>query len=302
MKNLLLILLCLITGTYVVSAQDVITETEPLKNKKGILILPQTEEWGLGISASPFLQYAGNFLNGNTFNSSATFNYASNVANVGNNIAVFGKYVKNENTHYRARFNASVATTIDKVVVTKDQLVSDPEFPAFTEDWRNTNNQTFILAAGIEKRKGSTRLQGFYGGELVLGYAGQNAEFQYGNQISADFTSPTTNNFGNNYNGFTSDGDRIRTINRKTGSSLMVGARGFVGVEYFFAPRISLGGEFGYMIAVRSNGRTLTETEQWSNNTNTVLKTNIDSYTSGPTTIGLGLDNLSGSINLLFYF
>jgi hypothetical protein len=301
MKKSLLILICLISCNLVVLAQDVSPE-EQLKNKKGIPILPQVGEWGLGVSANPFLQYAGNFVNGNTSNPSASFSFASNPANIGNNLAVFGKYVKNTRTHYRARFNVSVATTIDKVVVSEDRLNPDPEFPAFSEDWRNTSNQTFILAGGIEKRKGSTRVQGFYGGELVLGYSGQNIEFQYGNPISADFTSPTTNNFGNNFNGFTSDGDRIRTTNRKAGSSLMIGARGFVGVEYFFAPRLSIGGEFGYMIAVRSNGRTLTETEQWSNNTNSVINTKIDSYTSGPTTIGVGLDNLNGSINLLFYF
>ncbi|MBN8652976.1 MAG: hypothetical protein J0L67_16200 [Cytophagales bacterium] len=275
---------------------------EPLKNKKGVLLLPQTGEWGLGISASPLLQYTGNLLNGNTNNSGAAFNYSTNPASIGNNIAVFGKYVKNENTHYRARFNASVATVIDKVVLSADVLTPDPEDPAFTEDRRSTNSRTFILSAGIEKRRGSTRLQGFYGAEALLGYFGQSAKFEYGNSISADFTSPTSNNFGNNFNGFTSDGDRIRSTSRRTGNSLLIGARGFIGVEYFFAPRISLGGEFGYMISLRSNGKTVVETEQWSNTTNSILNDEVESYSSGPTTIGIGLDNLSGSINLLFYF
>lgn len=255
----------------------------------------------MGVAANPFLSYAGNALNGNTFNTTS-FGFVSNPANIGNNLAVFGKYVKNESTHYRARFNVSANTVIDKVVVTENQLNPQPGFPAFTEDWRNTSSQTVILAAGIEKRRGSTRLQGFYGAEVVLGYSGQNVEFQYGNPISADFTSPTTNNFGNNVSGFTPDGDIIRATNRKIGRNFMVGARGFIGVEYFFAPRISLGGEFGYMLAVRTAGRTLTETENWNNDINGVLTTNIDSYTSGPTTIGIGLDNLTGSINLLFYF
>lgn len=298
-KYAFVICAALVVWSFQATAQD--ASNEPLKNKKGILILPQTGEWGLGVAANPFLSYAGNALNGNTFNNTS-FGFTSNPANIGNNLAIFGKYVKNESTHYRARFNVSVNTVIDKAVVAEDQLNPQPGFPAFTEDWRNTNSQTVILAAGIEKRRGSTRVQGFYGAEVVLGYFGQNIEFQYGNPISADFTFPTTNNFGNNFNGTTADGDLIRTTNRRVGKNFLAGARGFIGVEYFFAPRISLGGEFGYMLAVRTAGRTLTETESWNNGINGVLNTKIDSYTSGPTTIGIGLDNLSGSINLLFYF
>jgi hypothetical protein len=74
-------------------------------------------------------------------------------------------------------------------------------------------------------------------------------------------------------------------------------------VEYFFAPKISIGGEFGYMVAWRSQLRRLIVRETFDPATNSPRQVNEDSFIGdGTTSIGLGLDNLSGSINLLFYF
>jgi hypothetical protein len=281
-------------------AASTTTETIVLKSKKGIPILPEAGEWGLGISANPFLTYGGNFFNGNTFNNSASFNFPTNPAN---NIAVFGKYIVDANTAYRVRFNASVSTTVDKAVIAQNEINPDPFFPAFTEDFRTSNRQTIVVAAGYEKRRGKSRVQGVYGGELVIGYSGVKQSYDYGNAMSQDFNAPITNNFGGNI----LQGSTAAAIQRKTeekfGSILTVGARGFIGVEYFIGPKISLGGEFGYSLAFNNSTRGLMTSERWNPITNSVLETKTDINNNGYFTfIGTSLDNLSGSINLLFYF
>jgi hypothetical protein len=291
----IIVLSALLLAACVVVAQD--ATTEPLKNKKGILILPQDGEWGLGVAANPFLTYLGNFMNGENFNPSPDFDYPENPFN---NIALFGKYVKNANTYYRGRLNINVQTDINKVVIDADQLIPPPPgFPSFTEDWRKTSSQTILLAGGIEKRRGSTRLQGLYGAEVLLGYSGGKVTYEYGNPISAANQTPTTNDFGNNVLG-----GGARVTEEKTGKSFLAGARGFIGVEYFFAPRISIGGEFGYSITATSTGKTVVTSEAWNNGTNSVLSTKTDVYQGGfPTTqFRAGLDNLDGAITLLFYF
>jgi hypothetical protein len=283
-------------------AQDVVTESESveLKSKKGIHILPEAGEWALGISANPFLSFSGNIFNGNTFNNSPTFTYPNNPAN---NIAVFGKYVVDANTAYRVRFNASVGTTIDKAIITQNETNPDPFFPAFTEDWRKTNRQTIVLAAGYEKRRGKSRVQGVYGGELVLGYSGLKQEYQYGNAISADFNAPITNNFGGNILAGSTAAASSRKTDEKFGSILGVSARGFMGVEYFIGPKVSLGAEFGYSFGFNTSTRGLITSERWNPATGAVLETKTDINNNGYFTfLGTSLDNLSGSINLLFYF
>jgi len=58
-----------VTGAF---AQD-------LTSKKGEPILPEAEDWAIGVDAVPFLNYAGNFIGGNGSNSAPTWgNYGAN--------------------------------------------------------------------------------------------------------------------------------------------------------------------------------------------------------------------------------
>jgi hypothetical protein len=299
MKRLVLLGWAVIAFTVAYSQEGTmgVPSSEPvLKSKRGIAILPEEGEWALGISATPFLTYTGNILNGNVNNVAPGFNFVNNPTN---SIALFGKYIVDANTAYRVRFNASVNTQLDKAVIALNEVDPDVNFPAFTEDWRKTDNQTVVLAAGLEKRRGKSRVQGIYGGELVLGMVGQKRTYQYGNTMSQDFNVPTTNNFGdNNVVGVT------RVLENKTGAVLFAAARGFIGVEYFIAPKFSIGGEFGYSFTFRTAARTLVTTERWDALTNSIqeIKTDVGTPANYNTFLGTSLDNLNGSINIVFYF
>lgn len=298
--SIAIVMMCLSVAAFAQNAST--TDNEPfiLKSKKGIPILPEAGEWALGISANPFLTYAGNVLNGNTFNSSPAFTYGNSPAN---NIAIFGKYMVDANTAYRVRFNASVNTTVDKAIVAQNELTPDPLYPAFAEDWRKNSRKTVVIAAGYEKRRGKSRIQGVYGGELIIGYAGQKQVYEYGNAVSADFNAPITNNFGGNILSGTAAAAVHRKTEEKFGTTFSIAARGFIGVEYFVGPKISLGAEFGYSLGFSNTSRGLVTSERWNPGTTSVLQTKTDVSNNGYTTfIGTSLDNLNGNINLLFYF
>lgn len=292
--------LLLITVATAVAQDATVTDPSTLRNKKGEAYLPVADEWALGVSASPFLGYLGNFMNGTVNRPAPAFDYAANPAN---NIAVFGKKMIDANTAWRVRFNVGVNNTINKAVVDQDQINPNPAYPAYSEDWQKITSTTVVIAPGWEKRRGSTRLQGVYGGELVVGFSKNHYVYQYGNPMTADFVEPNTHDFGTNLPG---PDNGARVTDEKSGSNFLVGARGFIGVEYFFAPKISIGGEFGYMVAFRQLGRTLRTIESWDADNNTKRETKVDQYDGandqGFSSIGVGLDNLSGSINLLFYF
>lgn len=275
-----------------------------LKSKRGFPILPQSSEWALGVSATSIVTYFGNLLNGNTNNVGANFNYAAKPLNLPvNNLALFGKKVLDENTAIRARFGFGKDVTIIKAVAQQNVLAPDPTSPAYTEDWRKISSTGVIIAGGLEKRRGQTRLQGIYGGELLIGFASQKTEYQYGNPMSLDFNAPITTNFGGNIIAGSTAAATTRTVEDKFGNYLFVGARGFVGVEYFFAPKMSVSGEFGYTLGTQMQSKGLRTDETWDPTQNQARQVKTDTFNNnGITYVGVGLDNLNGAISLLFYF
>lgn len=292
--------LLLITAATAVAQDAAVTTTSDtpiITNKKGEAYLPASDEWAIGVSASPFLGYLGNFLSIGGGNDAPGFEYGSNITN---NVAIFGKKMVDEHTAYRLRFNVSVGSTINKAIVAQDRVNDNPDFPAFSEDWQKVSQTSVVIAPGYEKRRGTTRLQGIYGGELVFGLNARHTTYQYGNPITADFLAPQTHDFGN---GNVSLDGETRITDNKGGMNVLIGARGFVGVEYFFAPKMSIGGEFGYMFAWQTQLRGVTTEETFDPATNGTRETKRDVFQgNGTTLLGVGIDNLSGSINLLFYF
>ncbi|NQT78499.1 MAG: hypothetical protein HQ565_12345, partial [Bacteroidetes bacterium] len=89
-----------------------------------------------------------------------------------------------------------------------------------------------------------------------------------------------------------------RTLKEKAGMEFGLGVRAFVGVEYFFAPKISLGGELGWGIGFLSQGKGSVETEKWDGTAVQTITTDV----GGGSQFRVDTDNLGGSINLLFYF
>jgi hypothetical protein len=292
------LLLILLAASLITWAQEPVVTSEPvvLKSKRGINILPEAKEWALGVSANPFLTYTGSIFR-TAGNNSPSFNYSPNLTD---NIAIFGKYMVDAHTAYRVRFNASVNTNITKRSILQDEVTPDLNYPNFTQDWLKRSSTAIVIAAGYEKRRGSSRVQGIYGGEVMLGYNGLSDTYEYGNPISQDFNQPTTTNFGGNiFPGFST----FRKVEENFGNSLFIGARGFIGVEYFIGPKVSLGGEFGYSFVYRATGKNEVTAEKWNSLTNSAQKTKLDTNNSNYSSfIGTSLDNLSGNINLLFYF
>ncbi len=306
MKKIFVTLLAFSLCFGVVSAQDEKKEEKKeektnggasLESSEGVLILPEEGEWGLGISANPFFNYLGNFFNQAGSNQAPTNSFTQNPFN---NLALFGKYVKDETTFYRGRFQLNIGSVSDKNAVIKNELPA-PSFPNYVTDTRTSSNTGILLAFGIEKRKGAGRVQGFYGGEFLIGYAATRQKISYGNEMTTQFQAP---NSTTNFNAFSSGASAARLKESKFGNKFMVGLRGFVGVEYFFAAKMSIGAEFGYAFTAVTAGKGSTTTQIWDAASSSAKDVKADVYDAeySRLQIGVGLDNLNGNINLLFYF
>jgi hypothetical protein len=201
---------------------------------------------------------------------------------------------------YRFRFQANAGSVTHRNNVAKSMLTPDPLNPQFQEDQMTENSYVVMLGLGMEKRRGHGRVQGFYGAEVLVGCGGDSKSFAYGNAFDNNFNTPmSTTDFATGSTANVS----ARTKNSNGGMMFMVGARGFSGVEYFIAPKMSLGGEIGYTLGFSTHGKGFVETEEWNVATmKTTTVTTKQFSEAGLRSFGIGLDNFNAGINLHFYF
>ncbi|MBK6523479.1 MAG: hypothetical protein IPG08_14825 [Sphingobacteriaceae bacterium] len=165
---------------------------QELKSKKEEMILPEAGDWGLAIDANPFLQYAGNFFGKTTTNAAPTFNFFTN-ANT-----ITGRYFTDAQTCYRGSLRIGlggasernmVADVLKMNAAATSTATGWPAASAIVENVWKQSNTTVGLAAGMEMRKGKTRLQGYYGGEVGIYMNMMKDKFTYGNALVSTTTA-----------------------------------------------------------------------------------------------------------------
>ena len=287
-KIIFSISLCLIVG-FSSMAQDVVGDNPAVTNKRGVAILPQAGDFALGIDAFEPLRYLGNFF-------SSGGNYAPYFEGIYGDIV--GKYFLQNDRALRVRLSLGLNSIDRKAFVMDDSKPTETNFTL--EDVQKYSVSDISLGVGYEFRRGKGRVQGFYGGEGVLGFGSSKYKYEYANAITSSRWTPTSTNFNNNVS--TIGGITTREIESKNGTRISVGASGFVGAEYFFAPQLSIGGEFALGLNFNMVGKSEITRESWSTANNRV-ETRTTKGSGARTAMNMGLNTVSYSnIFLMFYF
>ncbi len=277
---------------------------EPLLSKRGHHILPQAGDFALGIDAGPILTFAGELVqinSGGPFVDPSSFDYA------GPGQAIYGKYFVREDFAYRFRVRIGYNSNTMRNRVTDDSYDGDvADYIPAEDDVVDKRVQSFTnirLSGGAEWRRGYGRLQGFYGGEgLFIIQNGTvfnpNERYVYGNEHNEDNpAATTTTDFGTGASSL--EAQRIISVNQGLGFGL--GLRAFVGVEYFFAPKMSIGGEFGWGPTFMGQTNTVETTEAWDAVENELVE--AETVEANPRNFNLDTDNnFGGMLFLLFHF
>jgi hypothetical protein len=198
--------------------------TTSMKNKKGLEVLPQAGDWAIQMNAAPMLTYLGSaFSNAGAVSPGASSTFSNSVfvgkkfisATEAFRVKVGVNFQRNsvEATAYNANRTEYVSTT-------------------------NTNTTSIVLGLGKEWRRGHNRLQGVYGAEALL-------------QIGS-FTPTVNMDYNMDLKMAVDSGFEAAGVARTNGVSKSgafgFGVRGFVGVEYFVLPKLSIGAEYGWGI------------------------------------------------------
>lgn len=222
---------------------------DAMTSKNGHVILPEEGDIALGFDAVPVIDFALNSVNimNNTGQTAQHPGYVS-----GFNQILVGKYFIADDMAVRARLGINTNTMSSKDYG-DDPLADDPadaeNILLQTSTMRNSN---YFLSGGIEMRRGHNRLQGYYGGELILGFGGSRTSNDF--EIAYDEDAEEAG-----YMGFGSS----RTLEQKSGTSITFGLRGFIGIEYFIAPKISIGAEYGWGFGLTTTPRGESTVENW---------------------------------------
>lgn len=249
------------------------TFAQDLTSKKGENFLPEAGDYAISINANPLLNYVGNFFGGNGLNVAPTFGFNST------NSAILGKYFVEDGMAYRLGVNIGFSSVTERALVGKVGSSTGE----MVEDTKKSSTSGIYLTGGLEWRKGTTRLQGFYGAEVGVGFGGGMKEaYTYGNDF--DFTTNPTQNNG-------VDG-ALDVRENKTKGGLTFGLRGFIGAEYFIIPKLSLGGEFGWGLGIAGTGEATTTVNQL-NTAGTALEDKTNVTASKGSSFRLGTDNMS---------
>lgn len=270
---------------------------QDLTSKKGEPYLPEAGDWAIGFDAAPFLTYAGQLFGNAASNSSPAVNYVGNMP-----WGITGKMFKDEKTAYvgMLRIGMTTTTTENKVL---DQTNTSTT-PKYVVDEYKAADHNILLGAGMEWRRGKTRLQGYYGGMVWLSLGGMKDTYTYGNVISATYLTPVSTDWTMpTPQAGTAMGTRI--TENKPGGSFGFGVRGFIGAEYFILAKISIGAEYGWGIGLKSTGDGTMKTESFDVPSNGALITTAE--TGGKKWFGLDTDlsgNMlgTGSIRIMFHF
>ncbi|WP_258103556.1 hypothetical protein [Marinoscillum sp. MHG1-6] len=255
--------------------------------------LPQEGDWGLSISAQEPLLLVGNLFSA-TNTHSALWQFPSSPVFV-----VRGKLFTASDFAFRAGAQLFFSSNTAYSSVADD----DPAATAddYLDDEQKIMSTGVTLLFGIEKRKGNNRVQGFYGADVFVGYGyGSKYTYNYANDMTTANQTPSSTGWFNPVAGNPTPVNAYRILEAKTQNSYSAGVQGFIGVEVFLFPKVSLGGNFTWGIRYDGNTATSGTWEEWDATANAVEETTIE--TKNGSSITAGIDNAGGDVSLNFYF
>ena len=254
-----------------------------LISKNGHTVLPEEGEWSLQMNAIPLLNSL-NILNDN----GGSFNHPGYVSGF-ENVIVAKKYASN-NSASRIKLGLNTALYSNTIMGENPDQFGSSDVLLYTI---NSRNFELTLGYGHEYRKGISRVQGFYGWETIFKLkpsSGDNYNYEY--DYLTMYNSTSQNEF---------------IDSQKIGGGFGLEARGFIGVDYFIAPKMSIGAEFGWGAMFEAEGKnSITSTQILESNSfgsvDLIEMQNTVEDEKRNASFIIAVDNMNAALNISFIF
>ncbi len=266
--------------------------------------IPEKGDWAIGFDAAPVLNFVGNaFNNSNTNNVKplgGTATISSSQMTSGRlmpTYSLMGKYMLTDEFAVRANIGILVNSATERSYVTDQKaLLANPFSEDKVIDSKTTNQSGASLLLGAEYRKGERRVQGVFGAGLLIAMTKEATAYEYGNGMSKINQRPETS-FGTSI--YTNGYRPLKEHN--VGAEVLAGVAGSAGIEWFVAPKISLGAEMSLTAYYKFGTQTYKESEGYNAATDKVeIRTDI--LAPGSRGLHIGTESLGASLYMMFYF
>lgn len=282
------------------SAQENTERNEGEKTTKQYL--PEQGDWSVGVDLVPLIKYIGTgnddlkvgggspFTKGTGFDDKILMPDAS----------FMGKYMLTDQWALRGNIGFKFGSETRKFYVNDDEAaVLNPLGNEKVEDKIRNNKSGVSIMLGAEYRKGERRVQGVFGAGLLFAFMNSKVKYDYGNAMTSVNQTPTTS-VRSGSESLIPSGYRVLTKYNK-GSDFYVGVTGSVGVEWFVAPKISLGAAVNLSIYYLFGRQTYVESEGYNAVLGRVEK-RTDLVSPGDTGFYVATESLGGALTFNFYF
>ncbi len=277
-------------------------QNDQIQNKKEQDLMPVAGEIGIGVNAIPVFNYFGDIFGLNTNNTTLDTNKF--IGYFGQQ-SLFGKYMLTDDNAIRVNLRVgqlNVATASDVI----NDAAGNPD--SLTVDYATSRQSDINVGIGYEFRRGKTRLRGIYGGEILWGRSRSHVNYTYGNAFGVTNPAPGTTDFGGGVTPLGTAAQVSRTISINNSAVNTLGLRVFAGIEYYFAPKICVGTEFGWSISGAWSGKSTSTTEFWSplavdpatGSVGAVISDESLGFTQNA--FQMDTDNFNGAVYFLFWF
>lgn len=271
MKNTLIILLICFLGFSAYAQEEIPVVDQPKPYEKNDY-LPEAGDIAIGIEATPFFNYIGNMFNGTEDNS----------LNLNDNTLYF-RYYLTKDAAVRFAFQISSDGGNSEYYVRDDAaFFADPLSQDKVIDKYSYTDNYYHLRLGYQMFRNYKRFRGYFGGDLGYQYNKYKESYEYGNNMTELNPSPT------NAWGFGTP----RRLEDNYGLEQGIGAGAFVGIEYYFLPKVCIGGEFGLSYYYYFEGQSYSTQERM-----VITQYVVDEIPSDP-----GDSNWSLQTNFPYYF
>ena len=297
MKRIYTPILLLLIAAFTATAQE-----DGLQQKQ---YTPEAGDFGITVSANPLVNFLGNMFNGSASNNIGDIGgepYNPGLNTLQPTVSFAGRYFISDNFALRMNIGWMYSHDKNNFYAPDDAArAADPLSNADVIDShiQNTGGGSFMI--GAEYRVGEGRVQGVFGGGLLYAFNRYKSKYSYGNAITDINQQPSTginNSTAPAVPGFSYQ-RYLSTFS--TAPTHYFGLMGYVGIEWFFAPKISIGAEVNLTAAFNWTKGTYYTAEGFN-----TLSGEVEEWTEllTPTSSGFdfGTKNIGANLSFNFYF
>ena len=299
-----ILIACLCSAAATVSAKDG-------KEKKDVSeYLPEAGDFAVSVSANPFINFVGNIFNNTVNQTIGTF--GGDPYNVGGinqpRVSIAGKYMLTDELGLRVNLGwIHDANTQNAYVPDDAELTNDPLSGKKLTDSYITRESGGSFSAAIEYRVGKRRVQGVFSAGLLYAFSYKSDKYSFGNAITEINQNPTISRelaidsnpeVANTPDGFSS----MRYLKKFNDTpSNYAGLILSAGIEWFVAPKISIGGEVN-ISAVWNWTKATYYTAEGFNTLSGAVEEWTELLIPSSHGFSFGTGNIGSNLSVTFYF